>query len=97
MIYNIDVTKEGDLLTGKDRGYLFADENVIKSYLPTSIKILYTGSQMITSSFFYGVLKWLEETFEFEGLGAYSFKRIISLVNVDDLITEEFNRALDRL
>ena len=97
MIYIIDVTKEGTLLTGKQNGFGFAEEHLTKSYLPTCIDIRYGSGQLITSSFFYGVLVWLEQTFEFEGLGRYSLEKLVNLVNVDDRNNNELHRAFDRL
>ena len=97
MIYTIDVTREGILLTGKRYGFGFAEEYLPKSYLPTRIDIRYGSGQLITSSFFYGVLTWFEQTFEFEGLGRYSLEKLVNLVNVEDRNNNELQRAFDRL
>ena len=37
MIYTIDVTREGTLLTGKRYGFGFVEEHLPKSYLPNRI------------------------------------------------------------
>ena len=97
MIYTIDVTREGTLLTGKRYGFGFAEEYLPKSYLPTRIDIRYGSSQIITSSFFYGVLAWFEQTFGLYGLGRYSLEKLVNLLNVDDRNNDELQRAFDRL
>ncbi len=98
MHYDITINiKNGHLFTGFENGKKFMEDNVKKGRVPTSICILYHHNQMITSSFFYGILTWFQENFEEAGLGYYSFTKMTKLVNKDDLIVAEFNRAVSRL
>lgn len=98
MIYELRIDKcLGELFTGKENGKVWAEGNIRKSRLPSCIRILHKKEQLITSSFYLGILEWLQETFEFEGLGSYTLSRITSLRNVDDTNADELKRALNRL
>lgn len=98
MIYELRVDKcLGELFTGKENGKVWAEGNIPKDKLPSYIRILHKGGQLITSSFYLGVLEWFQETFEFEGLGCYTLSRITSLRNVDDTNADELKRAFNRL
>lgn len=87
----------GSLFTGSKNGKEFAENNITEEGSPTSIHIFYHHNQMVTSSFFYGILVWFQERFSIEGLGQYSFTRMVKLINTDDIITAELNRAIKRL
>ena len=98
MHYEINISViGGNLFTGLENGQKFMEGSVAKGIAPTSICILYHQNQMITSSFFYGILIWFQENFKDAGLGCYSFTRMIKLINTDDLIMAELNRAIQRL
>ncbi len=98
MHYEINISVAGgNLFTGLENGQKFMECSVAKGRDPTSICILYHHNQTITSSFFYGILTWFQVNFKEAGLGYYSFTRMIKLINTDDLIMAELNRAIQRL
>lgn len=98
MIYELRIDKcLGELFTGKKNGSLWAEGNIKLSELPSCIRILHKEDQLITSSFYLGILERFQDAFEFEDLSGYTLSKITSLIIVDSTNSDELKRAFNRL